>query len=769
MRSLFITAALVLLALTSGCGGGGSGGSPAGSAGPTSGPVTISGYVLVGPVDGATVQLHSVDGVGNRTLLAQTISAQDGSYSFSSTPVTGSTVLVSASGGHYLDPASGANMNLTTAIRGISVWRGQPLRITVTGYSEAMARTLDNAKPVDWSAASVAAVDSKFRDWLGVTAVQDFQPVNLLAAVNPSTTNANDISGSLLAGVFSSYARRLDSKLSTSLSGALDATYYLISVDSSDDRLFPAFIGAFADFIDLSSMSADTKRKVKNGLLYGSNSTKVEAELIKAMPTGVSSGSATAPMPDDAYRMVDYPQGRTAFNKRGALIGYTTTADKQDWSAIYTASVAEMYADGDVGIGRWNGGTISSTLVYSIGTEPYVTLMSTGAFHYAVAKPPTDIPICGTRRLSLVAATDPTVNAATGLGHRLITGLTADSMLSLQYLGGIRVAADIGVRLPDGSVVRYRTPGGLDAPWASQAFTSGANAFTLGTDAPATGPLSTQGVGITALASGAGANKVVIHLQYPYTAYATNMTAVFAAPTGAPDATGCTQPGLPGTGISPVPTNGDKYVFLEFNGEQLFRGAPRPATFGPSGELLTVPSPLTFSKPVYELSGNADASIGRVTVTGMVLGVPTSRIVPYGVVRPGASVPASGTVVYDLIASSGVVVGLGGSGSEVPPGKVSAATFSMTYGQHPLGTSNPSYGTSQLSVSGTIGGLPFTVGNPANSTLPLAGQSDGERFFGESFLYSGAVSAPNGDYAAVSFSASAAGMPVNGVLLFKKR
>lgn len=765
LRSTTRTASAVVLVFLASCGGGGGGGSATGGTGGST-PATVSGFIVKGPTGGATVQLQTVDGAGTAITLALTTTASDGSYAFNVTPPAGAVLLLKASGGTYVDEATGASAPLSSPLRALDVWAGLPRRISLTPYSEVAVRSVERVANPNWSAASIQAANKVVADWLGLPALLDFRPVDLKSPFNPSGLTQQDFSLSLYGGAFGTFARRLDANPATSLAGALEGLYQLILVDSQDDRLFPAFLGGVTDFIDLTTLSAEDKRAIKSLLLFASNTPLNDTQLQTATPHGISSGMATAAMPDDAFQLLGFPGGHTAFNKRGALIAYTTAANTPDWQAIYTASVAEMYGDGDVGIGRWNGGAIVSTVRSGDAFVPSINFLPYDSLPYAVARPPTSVPVCGLRRLALVANTDLALLSESAGLQRLAVGLTADSMVGLLYLGDVYLGADIGVRLADNSIVRFRSPGGVGAPWETVRPVGINDGVLLYPVAPA-GALVNQTMSIQALVSGTGATKAAVRLNLGGLNDPTSAAAVFIASAGAPEATGCAMPGAAGPGISPHPVDGDVYVFLHVDSNDTYRGAPVSATFGTSGELTSARS-ASISGPVYELAGNADASIGRVMATAFSGQTQVLRSEPYAVVRPGATVPSAGTVIYDLVGATSAVIDRGGSGAEIPPGTVTGATLQITYGEYPLGTPNQFYGTALLHVTGTVGDVAFSVtGDLNNPSVPLDGRALGEAFAGNGFA--GAVSAPSGDYAAVEFQTGAGSLPVNGTLLFKKR
>ena len=757
-RGFWVVASLA--ATLCGCGGGGGGG---GGSSSTSGPVTVSGWIFLGPVNGADVQLLSVGSDGSTQLLDESRTAADGSYAFHASPASGTVIMVSASGGSYPDEASAATRDLSVPLRALQAWTGSPLRVSVTPFSEAATRTIAQATSPDWSATHVASVNADFADWLGADSLTDFQPLDLRSTLS-AVPAESDVEGSLMSGAFSEFALHLDGDPDTSLSTGLDAITHLLGVDRADDHLFPVYVAAMVQFIDLTALSDGAKSTAKSEILYLSAGPMSATQEAQGLPTGTSSGGATAPMIDNAFQMIDVAGATTHFNQRGALVEYTDPSQQEPSTSIYTASVAEVFGDGDVGMGRWNGGTIARAS--SLGAaDVTITPMTYPSFQYGVAKVPTATPDCGLRRLALVASTTPSLRSLDVNAQQLYTGITSDSTVGLQYLDGTYAGADIGLQAADGSVVRFQTLGASASPWltglplsAQQMFLSSSNTSSA---------LGSATLLFEPLVSGAGANKVVVHLSLPYETSNTEMEAVFVDSTGAPDTSACGQTGAPGAGIAPQPSDGQQYVFLNFDSDTTFRGAPDAATFGSSGQLQTVLGTFTLAGPAFDLAGNADASIGRLLVTDTSSN--KTRTEPYAVVRPDTmTTPSTGTYIYDLVASTATVPERGTAKGGVLPGQVSTATLTITFGQYPVGTPSPYYGTAQLIVQGNMGGHAFSLSSDGTAT----GQPLDARLYGQSFggnQFSGALSAPGGDYVAVTFGASIGEVPLDGSLLFRKR
>jgi len=348
-----------MLAISVACGGGGGGGSGGTSPTPGSAAININGYVVEGPVSGATVKLYRLDAAGVRTLLGSAVTDSRGYYTIASTAPAGASVLVEASGGTYTDEISSQAMTLSVPLRAATSSTGGTVTVSLTPYSEAAVRILEHASTPDWSATAIAAANKTVADALGASTLLDFVPVDLMGAPPASSARQNDIGLSFFTSGFSGFAHRLDPNPSTSLASALDGIYTMTAVDEHDDRVVPAFLGGVTDFVDRSTASDLAKGQLKTLLLTGQFTTTplTDADLNRFKPTGVSSGGATAPMPNDAFQMVGVKTIGSMFNKRGALIAYPLDDGSGNWRTLFSASVAELFGDGDIGIGRWNGGT----------------------------------------------------------------------------------------------------------------------------------------------------------------------------------------------------------------------------------------------------------------------------------------------------------------------------------------------------------------------------------------------------------------------------
>jgi len=765
-------AGIALAWMLSACGGGGGGGG--GSTTPAPAPVTITGSIAPGPVSGASVQLFSVDAQGRTTQLEQANTGSDGQYAFHATPATDTVLMVKAQGGTWTDPLRKASVPLDVPLRALDVWAGTARRINVTAYTELVVRGIEKAKAPDWSAAGARAASSAGAQALGVASLTDFSLLDLTQPLGATAPKLADVTHAVANGSFIGFWHRLETAPGQlSLAGALDALYQLNDVDPEDDRLGPAFIGGTVDFVDATSLSADDKVAAKGQILYGADIIATPTTVAQAMPKGVSSGGSQAPMPDDQFRLVGEPQGRTHFNLRGALVAYGEGDAMTRRSELYSASVAEVFGDGDVGVGRWNGGIQRLTVPSGASTLTSANILSTDGWSYAVARETSQIPACGLRKLALAGSTKLLFNPLSVGDTGPALTLAADSALSALYLGNVQIGVDIGVNSAGGDAVRLRSVGGLDAPELAGLQSEAENDIVLNVPVSATFAAGTTAT-LSVRPAGAGARKAAALLKIRTAGGSTYSTALaFLAPDTAPDARGCAQPGAPGAGISPKPTAGSYFVFLNQDSSSLFRGTPQDqVAFGDAGELMGGIWDMKFSGPANDLAGNAYASIGRVTVTtgSTALGNEVTRSQPYAVAQPGAAPPAgTGSAVYQLVAATAVTAERGSGQAQLPPGLIDAASVTIYFNQYPVGTANSNYSTARFNVSGHFGGQPFgTDVLAAQGFGPLDAIVYGQTMGGVNGV-SGAFAGPTGDYLVVLYESDVNLVPIRAALLLKRQ
>ncbi|MDR7268528.1 hypothetical protein J2X20_001157 [Pelomonas saccharophila] len=772
MRSMGWMAGIALAWALTACGGGGGGSTPT----PTPPPppaTTLSGSIAPGPVAGATVQLFSVDAQGRTTLLEQVRTGNDGEYAFHATPAADTVLMVSANGGNWTDPLRKASATLDAPMRSLDVWAGTTRRVNITPYTEAFVRGIEKAKAPNWSAAGVRAASNEAARTLGFDSLTDFTRLDLTQPPGTTAPKLSDVSHAVANGSFLGFWHRLETTPGQlNLAAALDALERFINVDPEDDRLVPAFIAGAVDFVDVAALSADDKLAAKGQILYGTDIVPTPATIAQAMPRGVSSGGGQAPMPDDQFRLVGQPQGRTHFNLRGALVSYGEGDAKTRRSELYSASVAEVFADGDVGVGRWNGGLQQLTSPSGSSSVTNSVILSTDGWTYAAGRETSQVPACGLRKLSLAGSTKllftPWNSGDTGPALTL----DADSALGALYLGYVQVGVDIGIRTAAGDTLRLQSVGGLDHPELAGLQSAAENEVFLNVPTSATFPAGSTAT-LTVRPAGAGARKAAALLKIRMAGGSTYSAALaFVAPDTPPDARGCAQPGAPGAGINPRPAPGSYYVFLNQADTDLFMGAPQDAVaFGSAGDLTGSLWGMKFAGPAFDLAGNAYASIGRITVTtgSAAAGNELTRSQPYAVAQPGAVTPTSGSAVYQLVAATAVTAERGSGQAQLPPGQIDAASVTVYFNQDPVGTINPNYGTARFNIAGRFAGLPFGSDVLASQGFgPVDVRIYGQTLGGSSQV-SGSFAGPSGDYLVVLYRDGVSGVPVRAALLFKRQ
>ena len=769
MRALV---AFLAAAWVAACGGGGGGSSP-----PP--PPPVSGHVVKGPVAAATVNLYTITADGTKTLLGATTSDPSGFYSFNIAPPADSVILLEASGGGYTDEISRAAVPLVSILRAATIVSSPVLRVSISPFSEAAVQEIDSASPKNWAAARVSQVNATFADDLGVASFLAFTPVDLSIDSAAQSASDDDFALALGLGGFSGMLHRLVSQQSPPpldplpLDQGLSALHIAIA-DPFDDRYNPVWLRGIVDFIDVTGLSATVKRELK-GTFVLQNPFASDADIAAALPSGQATGSASAAMPDDAFEVVsdpnlvqESPRG-TIFNTRGALVAFQLSPTFNTYRYLYSGSVGELYGDGDIGIGRWNGGVVFDATdgrALETATSPQIFSTSQG-LSYAVARPATNLPPCGIRVLQLVGSTLPTQTA--GTGTKPVTGLTADSLMSVQYFGTTAfLGMDIGLQMADGAVIRV-SAGSPAAPSLSgisiapdQSF--GALFFLF---SPAGLQLDLNG-----MLAGVGGRKSAIKLRLSSPSIdAMTFAAAFSGPDTPPDISGCVAgPAGDGSSIASPPVDGMYSVFAATDsGNTLFLGSSLPASFRASGAILTAglfagQPQLTIpaDTPMFELGGNVDAAIGRAKGAFTLRGVNFNQSLPFAAARAPGVFPVSGTRRYVLLASSAAIatVSSGGSAFELHPGHITGATLDINFGEFPAGTPNAFNGSARYSIQGSVEGTGFGISNDLDEVY----FRDTGTFHG-SGIVEGAVSGPNAEFAVLRYQSGVGAARVQGVLL----
>jgi hypothetical protein len=769
----------LVVALLAACGGGGGGASA--EARPSA---SLTGYVAKGPVAGAEVKLYRVSASGNLELLESARTDAAGFYRFAHPVASEPVLLLEATAGNYVDEISGTRVPLDGKLRAVLPGSSSPLSVTLSPFSELAVRAIEGQAAPIWIPAAVQEVNHLLSRQLGVPDYLAIRPVDLRSETAARTATREEFALALSLGGFAGLMHRLDlAAMPARLEDGIQALRYAL-LTPYDGRYSPLYVLGLLDYAEQIAYPADFKRELKSYLVLRRGGAS-EAEIAAATPRGRSSITSTAPMQDNVFRLVpgpglSYGEGPigTHFDERGGLVAYQLGTQVTRWRYLYSASIGELYADGEVGVGRWNGGVTFETLDgprFEQFVDPQILRPDNG-LPYAVVLPSGPTPACGMRQMPLVAATAATDLSGSDASQPVI-GLTPDSAMAVQYLtGGTYLAFDIGVQFQNGMVVRVGSNGGLAAPWASGLVTRAGDLFN-GDLTPASGS-NLSSVEISGVLGGSAGRKAGVMLRMGVPQVGSRTIAAAFSGAAQADASGCALATTgDGTAIVPSPPDAEYRMFIygPALGALTIAGGP-VVQFSASGALQRTGNlEVLPDSPTFELQGAEGAVIGRVQGRFLVNGIEFDRWLVYGGVRPLTTQLTSGARRYRLLAASAVVGTVNGPGGEgqLPLGHVANAALDIDFGTFPRGTDNPNYGSVRISVSGSIAGTEFTVANSLDSNkrpLDFIYYRDGGGFqgSGEFAAVEGLLAAPSGDYAVVGYTKTLGNGKARGVLLFAR-
>lgn len=196
--TLCICAAFVLSA----CGGGSGGGSPIAST------PAISGVASKGPLNGANVCAYTVVSGAKGALIGNCVTTdQAGNYSIANSSYTG-PVILEATGGTYVDEASGAVVSLTTTLRTAipNVTPNTFVKASVTALTEIAYQSALNATG-GITATNAQDAATLVQNAFGVADILATQPVNALNV--PANATADQQAYSLALATISQYQASL--------------------------------------------------------------------------------------------------------------------------------------------------------------------------------------------------------------------------------------------------------------------------------------------------------------------------------------------------------------------------------------------------------------------------------------------------------------------------------------------------------------------------------------------------------------------------------
>ena len=198
--TVFAMSALASLLLLTGCGGGSGGG---GTAGPVAATSVISGVASKGPLNGSTVCAFAITaGVKGAALGACAKTNATGNYSIDLGTYTG-PVLFEASGGNYIDEATGLTVPLASPLRSmLTNAAGGAASVAVTALTE-LAYQQANTIAAGLTVARIQAAVTNVQTNFGVTDIINTMPVDALNV--PTAATAAQKSYALALATISQY------------------------------------------------------------------------------------------------------------------------------------------------------------------------------------------------------------------------------------------------------------------------------------------------------------------------------------------------------------------------------------------------------------------------------------------------------------------------------------------------------------------------------------------------------------------------------------
>lgn len=166
----------------------------------------LSGRIMAGPVDGATVSVSDENG----SVLATGSTDANGDYSLSiPDSVTGQTLLFSAEGGSYTDESTGNSVNLNSPLKAYVAANGldkDNTSVSLTPSSTIIAQATANWSTHNSSTTALAdrlsAATTAFEDQFGYSVDTSVMPVDASSTPDASATDDQKMAG-LRAAAFS--------------------------------------------------------------------------------------------------------------------------------------------------------------------------------------------------------------------------------------------------------------------------------------------------------------------------------------------------------------------------------------------------------------------------------------------------------------------------------------------------------------------------------------------------------------------------------------
>lgn len=492
-------------------------------------------------------------------------------------------------------------------------------------------------------------------------------------------------------------------------------------------------------------------------------------------PPPSSSGEIEAPLGDGPY-LVAFNGGfvdtsTIELDGDGALSSFVNDYTGEGGSDRGTASVAELWGNEDVTIGRWNDGTTTGYLAKQL--DPLVD-----GYHYAVGTAAVNLPTYGIAYYDLAAATAPTFADGGGLPGTLTGGM------SIGYGGGMpNVGLDLAIDMPDDHIYLVQTPGGLSTPHLSPfvVYTTGAayptnsiiktgmGTFTIddgGRTCPSNGSCFFSLYGFV---SGEGGSSAALNYMIWQSAYLSQaITGLAAFTTDGAEVASLSDP-------LDTPFADGNYTALVTKQGSNATYTDKAAVFGENGELISYQvrtnvgsesTPNIGTNGMAELGRSDDAMWGRWTGgetggTGSFNGYVSADLsgnkgMHWMVGNPASDLPTTGTAEYELAGYSAPVFNDGRSAPGTLTGAMTVAWGGA--GATKIGTdldvamagdavyhlvttggaANPASSEFTMGVDGSFGGsLPVTFTadgagtgaacpNPGSCNASMSGQAFGQ-------------------------------------------
>ncbi len=722
LRGSLRTGSAALLIVLASCGGGG--GDSGGNSPPVQAKEHLVGRVWIGPVAQSVVTAYRLAADGSRTPLESATSNAEGSYAMDADAPAGSVIQIEAVGGLYKDSRTGLARTLDVPLRLTFVAQTPNGSLTISALSEVATRVLASMPPSGDLVADVRSAN----DLVSNTArLPNFVGLNLGGPCSFATV----CEVAFVAASISTMQRRW---ALSSLEEVLQRLTVIWSGGTYDERLVPELVRAEYE----QSQGADP---LIGQLTLGSIGPIDANALPFWIPNGAPGPDPSMRMPDGVYAVLsDEPsnqgpvQAMHRFNQRGALVaieGASTGHAIRQFSTV----TDDLYADGEVSIGRWFGGALASG----------VNVFATNGTNYALGLPAPLRIDCAFELFDLAAATAVTQPFVT---RNPAVQLLGGSRMSVQHLGDghDRLAFDVSFMLPDGSTQRVQTDQGILQAWQGARF-EGAQSNIVHLLSSSPGGLSGLAFDYRGqvMRAGAAGDKIVQNMQFNGSPFAAVFKRTDVVP---PRADICAPDNATATPISQLPPGGPyRYLSrdLQTSGLVTWRGDGSVGTI--VGDVSAQPVELSVDPSVSsrELASSGLATIGRVFGPyGVIFGdEPATRSVTYATVSSLALDQSAPPMTFQLKTATTPVVRAVDPGwsREIVSGHIDSAVLVLTPGIS-NGMINPYTGEGTLSITGVVGGVPYQVDAKYVSLHMMSGS-----FSGEAVL--GSVSGPDARYAVV--------------------